>query len=242
MCGHRLELDPQPRGVAQRAVGVGEGVEQVVARPGGDHLARAGEHVHLRDRLVRQSVAEAGRLDAEAGHGAAERDRAQLRHHHRDQSVRQGRVDEVLVGAHALHVGGAGRRVDLDHAGQAGDVEAGRGGSLPAGGRGWWSASRAGRAVPPGWRRTTHAAARPRVRASSQALPSVTRRQVTSARSSTLLGIRFMAGGSAPPPSGTPASDASRRHRSQAPRRCRNRPCRGPAPGPRDGGSPASRT
>ena len=38
-------------------------------------------------------------------------------------------VDEVLVGAHALHVGGGravGGDVDRDHAGQAGDVEAGR--------------------------------------------------------------------------------------------------------------------
>ena len=75
-----------------------------------DDLAGAGEDVHLEHRLVRQPVAEAGRLDAEPGHRAAERDRAQLRHDERDQAVRQRRVDEVLVGAHALHVGGPRRR------------------------------------------------------------------------------------------------------------------------------------
>ena len=67
------------------------------------------KHVHLEHRLVRQPVAEAGRLDAEAGDRAAERDRAQLRHDQRDQAVRQRGVDEVLVGAHALHLGGARR-------------------------------------------------------------------------------------------------------------------------------------
>ena len=122
----RLELDAQPGGVAERAVGVGEGVEQLVAGPGGDHLAGAGEHVHLDDRLVRQAAAEAGGLDAEAGDRAAEGDRAQLRDDERHQAVGQRRVDEVLVGRHAGHVGGAGLGVDEDHPVEAADVEAGR--------------------------------------------------------------------------------------------------------------------
>ena len=73
---------------------------------------------------MRQAAAEAGRLDAEAADGAAEGDRAQLRHDVGDQAVRQGRVDEVLVGAHALHVGGLRLVVDRDHAVETRDVEA----------------------------------------------------------------------------------------------------------------------
>ena len=72
-----------------------------------------------------QPVAERRGLDAEAGDRAAERDRPQLRDDERHQAVGQGRVDEVLVGAHALHVGGAGLDVDRDDAVEAGDVEAG---------------------------------------------------------------------------------------------------------------------
>ncbi len=125
---HLLEVDDEPRGVAQRAVGVRERVEQVVAGVDGDDLAVAGEDVHLAHRLVRQAVAEAGRLDAQAGDGAAEGDGAQLGHHQRDQAVGQRGRDEVLVGAHALDLGGARVRVDLEHAGQARDVEAGGGG------------------------------------------------------------------------------------------------------------------
>ena len=93
--------------------------------PGGHHLAGAGEDVHLLDRLVRQPAAEARRLDPEPGHRPAERDGLELRHDVRDQAVRQRRVDEVLVGAHALHLGGLALRVDLDDAVEAADVEPG---------------------------------------------------------------------------------------------------------------------
>ena len=51
----------------------------------------------------------------------------QLRHDQRHQAVRQRRVDQVLVGAHALHVGGARARVDGDDAVEAGHVEPGAG-------------------------------------------------------------------------------------------------------------------
>ena len=97
-----------------------------VAGRGRHDVAGAGEDVHLEDGLVRQSAAEAGRLDAQPAHGAAERDRAQLRHDVGDEPAGQGRVDEVLVGAHALDVGGLRLVVDRDHAAQAGDVESGR--------------------------------------------------------------------------------------------------------------------
>ena len=115
--GDRLELDAQPRGVAERAVGVGEGVEERVAGLGGDDLARAGEHVHLEHRLVRESAAEARRLDAEPADRSAEGDRAQLRHDERDAAVGQRHLDEVLVGAHPLHLGDVA--VDLDDARRA---------------------------------------------------------------------------------------------------------------------------
>ena len=94
-------------------------------RARGDHLAGAGEDVHLQHRLVGQPVAERGRLDAQAGDRAAEGDRPQLRHDQRDQPVPQGRVDQVLVGAHPLDVGGAPGRVDGDDAVEPGDVESG---------------------------------------------------------------------------------------------------------------------
>jgi hypothetical protein len=128
---HRFESDPQPGGVAEAAVGVGERVEQVVAGPDGDHLAGAGEDVHLEHGLVREPAAEAGRLDAETGDRATQRDGAQLWDHERDQPVREGRVDQVLVGAHALHLGDRrtfGRvGIDLDDPGQTTDVQARRG-------------------------------------------------------------------------------------------------------------------
>ena len=125
MGADRLELDAQPGGVAERAVGVGEGVEELVAGTSGDHLAGAGEDVHLDDRLVRQPAAEAGRLDAEAGDRAAEGDGAQLRDDEGHQSVGQRGVDEVLVGRHAADVGRACLGVDGDHAVEPADVEAG---------------------------------------------------------------------------------------------------------------------
>jgi hypothetical protein len=84
----------------------------LAGRPRGDDLAGAGEHLDLAHRLVRQPVPERARLDSEPGHRAAERDGLQLRHHGRHQPVRERRVDQVLVRGHALHVGGAGVRVD----------------------------------------------------------------------------------------------------------------------------------
>ena len=78
----RLEGDPQPGGVAERAVGVGEPVEQVgvlALGPGRDDLAGAGEDVHLEDRLVGQAAAERRRLDPEPGDRAPERDGLELR-------------------------------------------------------------------------------------------------------------------------------------------------------------------
>ncbi len=122
-----LEGDAQAGGVAERAVGVGEPVEEVCVLAlgaGRDDLARAGEDVHLQDRLVGQAAAERRRLDAEAGHRTAQGDGLELGHHQRRQSVGQGRLHEVLVGAHPLDVRGARLRVDRDHAPQPGHVQA----------------------------------------------------------------------------------------------------------------------
>ena len=120
---------------------------------------------------MRQPVAERGGLDAEAGDRAAERDRAQLRHDERDEPVGQRGVDEVLVGAHALHVGGAAAAVHLDHAAQPGDVESGRRGARPGAeevrGRAWPGE----RARRPGWRRRTRQAAMRRWRPVAVPMP-----------------------------------------------------------------------
>jgi hypothetical protein len=124
---HGLELDPQPRRVAQGAVGVGETAVEVgvgAVRMGCDHLTRPGEDVELDDGLVGQAVAERGRLDAEARDGAAEGDGLQLGDDQRRQAVREGGRDEVLVGAHAPHIGGPGLRVHQDDAVETADVEA----------------------------------------------------------------------------------------------------------------------
>ena len=68
-------------------------------------------------------LAEARTLDPQAGDRAAEGDRAELRHAHGHESVGKGCFDEVLVGRHAEHLGGAAYRVDLEHAVEGGDVE-----------------------------------------------------------------------------------------------------------------------
>ena len=132
---HRLELDLQPQGVAEGAVGVGEAVVEVAVGVVGraadsDHLPIAGEDVHLDHRLVRQAPSEAGTLDPEARDGSTQGDGLQLRHAQGHEAVGQRRLDEVLIGGHALHLGGAVDGVDLEHAVERGDVEPGRRGAL----------------------------------------------------------------------------------------------------------------
>lgn len=90
---------------------------------GREHPAVSGEHVHVEHRLVRAPVPPARALDPETCDGASERDRAQLWDAQRHQSVGQRRIDEVLVGRHAQHVGRAGVGVDREHTGEGGDVE-----------------------------------------------------------------------------------------------------------------------
>ena len=126
---HRLQVDHEAQGVTQRAVGVGEAPVQVgvlAVRRRRDHLAGAGEDLHLPHRLVRQAVPERRRLDAQPGHRAAQGDGLELRDDQGHQAVRERRVDQVLIGRHARDVRGPGDRVHGDHAGQAGGVE-GRG-------------------------------------------------------------------------------------------------------------------
>ena len=102
----------------------------------GEHLAGAGQDVHLQHRLVRQAVAKRRGLDAEPGDGPAERDRLQLRHHQRRQPVGQRGGDEVLVRAHPGHIGGPGLGVDRDDARQPRGVQALDSVSWPAPGTG----------------------------------------------------------------------------------------------------------
>ena len=123
---HGFELDGEAQRIPQRAVGVGERAEQVLVlavRASDDDLTVAGEDLRLEDRLVRQAGAERRRLDAQAGDGAAQRDRAQLRDDEGHEAVRKGRRDQVLVGRHALHAGGSRDRVEVDDVVQVGDVE-----------------------------------------------------------------------------------------------------------------------
>ena len=158
-----LERDPQPGGVAERAVGVGEAVEEVGVLPlgtGGDDLAGAGEDVHLEDRLVGQPAAEGRRLDAQTGHRSPERDGLELGDDERHEAVGQGGVDEPLVGAHALDVRRARDRVDRDDAVETRHVET-------RGGRGRPGAEEVGRPLgqphrrrPAGWRGSCGPAAR----------------------------------------------------------------------------------
>ena len=116
---HRLEVDDQPQRVAQRAVGVGQGAEQVAVLtvgPGDDDLAGTGQHLDLAHRLVRQAEPERARLDAEPAERAADGDGLELGHDRGHQAVGKRRVDEVLVRRHGLDVGGPRDGVDGQHA------------------------------------------------------------------------------------------------------------------------------
>jgi hypothetical protein len=128
-----FQLDLEAHRVPKRAIGIREGMEQIRAHVATCryHVARPGEDVHLQHRFVGQAVAERRRLDAEARYGSAEGDGLQLRHHQWREPVRQGGGDQVLVGTHARHVGGALVRIDGDHAGQPRNVQALGGRLLP---------------------------------------------------------------------------------------------------------------
>ena len=121
-----FELDLETNRIAERPIGIRERTEQVAVLVGrrGEHVAGAGQDVHLQHRLVRQAVAKRRGLDAEPGDGPAERDRLQLRHHQRRQPVGERGSDEVLVRAHPGHIGGPGVGVDRDDARQPRCVQA----------------------------------------------------------------------------------------------------------------------
>ena len=126
---HGLELDGERQGVAERAEGVREAVEQIrvlVVGGGADDAAVAGQDLHLDDRLVRHPVAQRSGLDAQPGDRPAEGDRLELRDHQRHQPVPQRRVAQVLVGGHAADPGGAAGRVDFQHVTEGGDVQPAR--------------------------------------------------------------------------------------------------------------------
>ena len=123
-----LQLDLEAQRVAERAVGVGEGPEQVgvlVVGAGHDDLTGPGEDLHLADRLVRQAVAEGRGLDPEPGDRPAEGDGLELRDDQRHRPDRQGRVDEPFVGGHPLHLGDQPLGVDRQDVVELADVQAG---------------------------------------------------------------------------------------------------------------------
>src|SRR5699024_10113901 len=121
-----LQLDLQAHRVPEGAVGVWEPPEEVdvLRRRAGHHLTSAGEDVHLDQDLVRQTIAEARGLHAQTGDRPPPGNRLQLRDDGRAVTVGQDGIHQVLVGAHSLHVGGSGHRVDGDHRTAAGDVQA----------------------------------------------------------------------------------------------------------------------
>ena len=91
----------------------------------GEQFAGAGEDIHLQHRFVWQTVAERRRLDTQAADRTAQGDGLQLRDHQRRKAVRQGRGHQVLVRAHAGHVGGAGFGIDTEDTGQPRGIQAG---------------------------------------------------------------------------------------------------------------------
>ena len=111
---HGARLHAQ--GVAERAVGVGKAKKQVgvlIRRRAGEHASVAEDDVELEHCVVHQAIAVRGRLDADAGDRAAERDGLQLRHDRGHHAVGEALAREVLVGDHALGVDRVG--ADREH-------------------------------------------------------------------------------------------------------------------------------
>jgi hypothetical protein len=79
--------------------------------------------IDLQDGLVRKAVAQRRRFDAQAGDRPAEGDGLQPGHDQRHQTVCERHLNEPLVGAHVLHVGGTGPLVDTDHPIETGCIE-----------------------------------------------------------------------------------------------------------------------
>jgi hypothetical protein len=117
------------QGVAESAVGVGETEEQIamLVRRRADHDVAIGQqHLQLLDCVVNQAVLERRSLDAEAGDGATDRDRLQLRDGARQQALGQHRHRQRAVAGHALDVDDPGGAVDVEHAVEGADIDLAR--------------------------------------------------------------------------------------------------------------------
>ena len=99
--------DSCPQDVAERAVGVRQRMEQVrmLVVGGAGHDAAAGqEHVGLDQSVVHEAVPEAGRFDADADGGAADRDVLELGRDERQETARQAIADDRLERCEPLDV------------------------------------------------------------------------------------------------------------------------------------------
>ncbi len=123
---NRLEFDREGQGVAEGAVGVREAAEQggvLVVSGGADDAAVTGEDLHLGHGLVRKAVAQRAGLDANPGHGTAERDRLELGHDQGHQPVPERGVGQVLVGGHAADPRRPALRVDPQDVAERGYIQ-----------------------------------------------------------------------------------------------------------------------
>ncbi len=126
---HRNETGGNGERVTERAVGIGKAEEQIavlVVRRAADDLPVGSQHLERMHRIVDESMPERRRLDSDAGDGAAEGDRLELRHDRRHGALRERRVGESLVGNHSLGLDDAGTGVDPDDVGEAREVDPGR--------------------------------------------------------------------------------------------------------------------
>ena len=71
-----------------------------------------------------ETVTEAGGFHAHASNRTAQSNGLKLRYDEGHEAMGQGGIHEVLIGAHALHIGRAGNWIDLNDAAKAGYVEA----------------------------------------------------------------------------------------------------------------------
>ena len=113
---HRYRARLHAQRIAERAVGVGKAEKQIgvlVGRGAGDHASVAEDDVELEHRVVHEAIAVRGRLDADAGDGAAERDGLQLRHDRGHHAVGEALAREILVGNHAFGLDSVG--ADREH-------------------------------------------------------------------------------------------------------------------------------
>ena len=77
-----------------------------------DDRAAGQQYIRLAQSVMHEAVAIAGRLDADADRGAADRDVLELRRHERQEAARQAVPHDGLVGRETLDLDRAGRAVE----------------------------------------------------------------------------------------------------------------------------------